>query len=119
MKKCMTILALIMVLGICGSCGGSFDKITTDERQTSTPSETQSISETASQPEIPVPVIDETDIEETPPEPAYILNTNSRRFHKPFCRSVEQMKPENYQETSASREEVLEMGYTPCGNCKP
>ena len=54
-----------------------------------------------------------------PPEVTYILNTNSRKFHKPSCRSVGQMKPENYQETSASREEVLEMGYTPCGNCKP
>ena len=54
-----------------------------------------------------------------PPEITYILNTNSRKFHKPSCRSVELMKPENAQETSASRDEVLEMGYTPCGNCKP
>ena len=54
-----------------------------------------------------------------PPEITYVLNTNSRKFHKPSCRSVEQMKQENYQETSASREAVLDMGYTPCGNCKP
>lgn len=75
--------------------------------------------------EMTVPSIEEILPEEVfqekdaPPEITYVLNTNSRRFHKPSCRSVEQMKPENYQETSASREEVLEMGYTPCGNCKP
>ena len=56
---------------------------------------------------------------EDPPEVTYILNTNSRKFHKPSCRSVELMKPENVQAASASREEVMEMGYTPCGNCKP
>ena len=56
---------------------------------------------------------------EDPPEVTYILNTNSRKFHKPSCRSVELMKPENVREASASRDEVLELGYTPCGNCKP
>ena len=56
---------------------------------------------------------------EDPPEVTYILNTNSRKFHKPSCRSVELMEPENYQETSASREDALEMDCTPCGNCKP
>lgn len=58
-------------------------------------------------------------LQEDLPEVTYILNTNSRKFHKPSCRSVELMKPENVQETSASREEVLEMGYKPCGNCNP
>ena len=58
-------------------------------------------------------------LQENTPEVTYILNTNSRKFHKPSCRSVELMKSENVRETSASREEVLEMGYTPCGNCKP
>ena len=62
---------------------------------------------------------EEAILQEDLPEVTYILNTNSRKFHKPSCWSVELMKPENAQETSVSREEVMEMNYTPCGNCKP
>ena len=68
----------------------------------------------------PEEISPEEDIPEEPlPEITYVLNTNSHKFHKPFCRSVEQIKPTNYQETSATRQEVLDQGYTPCGNCKP
>ena len=116
MKKWVIILILMTVLGICGSCGGSSAEITSDERQTSTSIETQNVAEATVQSEIPVPAIGP---EENPPEITYILNTSSRKFHKPSCRSVELMKPENARETSASRDEVLEIGYTPCGNCRP
>ena len=49
----------------------------------------------------------------------YVLNTNTKKFHKPACRSVGQIKPSNHGESTGTREDVLALGYKPCGNCKP
>lgn len=49
----------------------------------------------------------------------YILNTNTMRFHFPSCNSVDQMKEENSKYYNGTREELIEQGYVPCGNCKP
>ena len=49
----------------------------------------------------------------------YILNTNTKKFHYPDCDSVNDMKEKNKQEFTGSREEVIEMGYSPCGRCEP
>ncbi len=54
-----------------------------------------------------------------PVEAAYVLNANSRRFHRPECSSLRDMKPDNRLDFSGSREEVLDMGYTPCKRCNP
>lgn len=58
------------------------------------------------------------------PQPAavdydYVLNTNTKKFHYPTCYSVNQMNEENKQFYSGSREEVIAMGFSPCGNCHP
>lgn len=47
----------------------------------------------------------------------YVLNTNSKKFHKPDCSSVAQMK--NPQEVSTTRQGLIDQGYSPCGNCNP
>ena len=49
----------------------------------------------------------------------YILNTNSKKFHYPYCDSVNDMKEKNKQVFTGTREEVIEMGYSPCERCKP
>lgn len=49
----------------------------------------------------------------------YILNTNTHRFHYPDCPSVSDIKEKNKKVVEASREEILEKGYEPCGACKP
>lgn len=49
----------------------------------------------------------------------YILNTNTKKFHYDWCRSVGQMKDKNKLEMEATRDEVIARGYDPCGNCKP
>lgn len=49
----------------------------------------------------------------------YVLNTGGRKFHKPDCRSVGEMKEENKQDYRGSRENLIALGYKPCGNCKP
>lgn len=56
---------------------------------------------------------------EAPIAEAYVLNTSSRRFHRPECSSVRDMKPDNRRDFTGSRDEVIGMGYAPCGRCKP
>lgn len=49
----------------------------------------------------------------------YICNTNTKKFHYPDCKSVKQMKEKNKLERSCTREELINEGYDPCGNCNP
>lgn len=49
----------------------------------------------------------------------YILNTNTHKFHMPYCDSVKDMKEKNKQETDLDREKLIEQGYSPCKRCNP
>ena len=49
----------------------------------------------------------------------YVLNTNTKKFHKPSCPSVEQMTEDNKEEYAGDRGGLEKMGYEPCGRCKP
>lgn len=46
----------------------------------------------------------------------YILNTKTKKFHKPSCDSL---PTENREDSAQSREEVIAQGYAPCGRCNP
>lgn len=50
---------------------------------------------------------------------AYILNSNTKRFHRPDCPSVEDMGEGNKQGFDGTREEAIARGYEPCGRCDP
>lgn len=52
-------------------------------------------------------------------EVTYILNTNSKKIHRPDCDSVNKMSPRNKKETNQSKEELIKEGYTPCQSCNP
>lgn len=59
---------------------------------------------------------------EAPTEPAgitYILNTSSRKFHYPSCSSADDIKASNKGSYTGTRDEVIAMGYEPCGRCHP
>ncbi len=49
----------------------------------------------------------------------YIVNKNTHKFHKKDCSSVKDMKPQNKKEYKGTKEELIQQGYEPCGNCKP
>lgn len=49
----------------------------------------------------------------------YVLNTNTKKFHRSSCSSVAQMSPENKAAFSGSREELIAAGYDPCKRCNP
>ena len=54
-----------------------------------------------------------------PQSETYVLNTNTHRFHYPYCSSVSAMKEKNKQVYEGTREELIEQGYQPCGVCSP
>ena len=49
----------------------------------------------------------------------YILNTNSKKFHKPSCSSISQISDSNKQDYQGSREDLIAQGYEPCKKCNP
>lgn len=49
----------------------------------------------------------------------YILNTNSKKFHKPSCSSISQISDGNKQDYQGSREDLIAQGYEPCKKCNP
>ncbi|MBQ8589726.1 MAG: MBL fold metallo-hydrolase [Firmicutes bacterium] len=49
----------------------------------------------------------------------YVLNTNTKKFHIPTCNSVDKMSEKNKAYYTGTRDEVISLGYSPCGNCRP
>lgn len=49
----------------------------------------------------------------------YVLNDNTKKFHKQNCSSVKKMNEKNKKEWTGERETLIEQGYAPCGNCNP
>lgn len=56
----------------------------------------------------------ETEKPKIPTGEKYVLNTNTKVYHRPTCRYVEKIKPENYQASSSVPSE-----YRPCKVCNP
>lgn len=84
--------------------------------ETGTPEESKGASEV-----VPAPVTPQSRTITEPESKAqtYILNTNTRKFHYPYCDSVKQMKDKNKKEVFLTREEIIAQGYVPCKNCNP
>lgn len=49
----------------------------------------------------------------------YILNTNSKKFHKESCKNAESISEKNKEVYKGTREDLIKDGYSPCGVCKP
>lgn len=58
----------------------------------------------------------DTDIQK---EYNYIGNSNTLKFHKPNCISIEQMNESNEVYLNGSRDDAISKGYKPCKRCKP
>lgn len=52
------------------------------------------------------------------PEPYYVANTRSLKFHRPTCWQVQKLKKSS-QIKFNTRDEALDKGYAPCRNCRP
>ena len=47
----------------------------------------------------------------------YVLNTRTQKFHDPGCSGAADIKEENRQTYTGSREDLIAQGYSPCGQC--
>ena len=52
-------------------------------------------------------------------EAEYILNTNSKKFHRKDCGLSKDIKEHNKATSNKSRDELINSGYSPCKNCNP
>lgn len=52
-------------------------------------------------------------------EKAYVLNTNTMKFHLPSCSSVKDIKESNRKDVTMARDDILAQGFSPCGRCHP
>ena len=49
----------------------------------------------------------------------YVLNTNTGKFHYAGCGDAKRIKEKNRKDYHGTRNEVIDMGYTPCAKCHP
>lgn len=49
----------------------------------------------------------------------YIVNLNTKKFHKPSCSSISQMSEKNKKQYKGKRSSLINNGYEPCKNCNP
>lgn len=49
----------------------------------------------------------------------YVLNTSSKKIHRPDCTSVSKMSDKNKEEVRDTLPRLLKDGYTLCGICNP
>ena len=50
---------------------------------------------------------------------AYVLNTNSKKFHRPDCGAVKNISEKNRQDYTGTRESLINAGYEPSKDCNP
>lgn len=49
----------------------------------------------------------------------YILNNNTKKFHEESCGSASRISQKNKGTYTGTRNELINKGYSPCGNCDP
>lgn len=57
--------------------------------------------------------------QQDPISATYVLNTNTMKFHYASCSSAQKISDKNKGYYTGSRTELIQMGYSPCGICKP
>lgn len=86
------------------SSGPDFEETTTTQKKSTVSENLQSEKETETEKAI---------------GSVYILNTNTKKFHRADCSAVKQMKEQNKQEFKGTRDELISQGYEPCKKCSP
>jgi DNA-entry nuclease len=108
-------LLLAAVLALAGCGRKTTEVVITDTVPRAAAAETAEPVRSAAEPEKPDP---EADAGESAVE-AYVVNRNSRVFHRPDCGSVGKIAEKNRMDTETTREDLIRQGYDPCGICKP
>lgn len=62
---------------------------------------------------------EEPDAPDIGSEITYVANTNTMKFHYPYCHSVEDINESHKQEFTGTRDDLIAQGFVPCKNCNP
>lgn len=104
---------------------------TTKETTTTTTTTTEETTTTTVTTTTDEPVIETEPPTEAPTEPPtvqndvsqsqsnYVVNTSTEKFHRPSCRDVDKISPENRWDYTGSKDDLTSQGYSPCGHCNP
>lgn len=116
MKRCILFLIVLAVL-LAAGCGSSAAPETvraavSEPEATPTPKPTAKPTATPKPSATPAPRSLDAGHD-------YVLNTNTMKFHYPDCSSVNDIADKNREDYHGTAEELIEMGYTACGRCKP
>lgn len=49
----------------------------------------------------------------------YVVNVNTKKFHRPSCSAVGRTKPSNRRTVKTRRQTLIQQGYSPCKICNP
>ena len=70
--------------------------------------------------EPPKPEPEETYVEPERQTQAYMVNTNTGKFHRTTCKDINKMSDSNkWLADEYTRDELISMGYSPCKHCNP
>lgn len=127
-KTICIIVAVVLFLGIVGSCNDSL-RNKKKERETTTSSTTVvtttekpttvTTTEATTEPTTEEETEPEREIVRTQASYDYIVNTNTGKFHYSSCSQAGRIKEENKTVIHGTSDELESMGYTPCGKCNP
>ena len=127
-KTIFIIVAVVLFLGIIGSCNDSLKNknkepettvsnttvVTTTSRPT-----TVTTTEATTEPTTEEETEPEREIVRTQASYDYIVNKNTGKFHYSSCSQADRIKEENKTVIHGTSDELESMGYTPCGKCNP
>lgn len=127
-KTICIIVAVVLFLGIIGSCNDSLKNknkkpettvsSTTVVTTTSRPT-TVTTTEATTEPTTEEETEPEREIVRTQASCDYIVNKNTGKFHYSSCSQADRIKEENKAVIHGTSDELESMGYTPCGKCNP
>lgn len=127
-KTIIIIVAVVLFLGIIGSCNDSLQNkneepettvsSTTVVTTTSRPT-TVTTTEATTEPTTEEETEPKREIVHTQASYDYIVNTNTGKFHYSSCSQAGRIKEENKTVIHGTSDELESMGYTPCGKCNP
>lgn len=127
-KTIFIIVAVVLFLGIIGSCNDSLKNknkepettvsSTTVVTTTSRPT-TVTTTEATTEPTTEEETEPEREIVRTQASYDYIVNKNTGKFHYSSCSQADRIKEENKAVIHGTSDELESMGYTPCGKCNP
>ncbi len=110
------LIIVLLLFGLLGSCVKGNPKIAKPEPSAAVATPTLSPTEK------PVRIHAATAAPTPKPTPeimTYVANKNTGKFHKPNCASVDDMQNHNKAVFETTRDEMIAMGFEPCGRCHP